>query len=68
MADRVLPSRKKWNTPHSAATAWDIAGEMSGRERRRIVIAWLTEELMTADEARQKRNHELSVWETECGF
>ena len=68
MAETPLPSRKKWNTPHSSATAWDIAAEVSYQERRRIVVAWLTEELMTADEAQQKRNHELSVWEAERGL
>ena len=56
MPDLVLPSREKWNTPHSPETAWDIALEVSPPERRRIVAAWLTEELMTADEAQRKAN------------
>ena len=41
MADRVLPSREKWNIPHSPETAWDIAGEMSGKERRLLAARWL---------------------------
>ena len=68
MSARSLPSREKWNTPHSPETAWDIAREMSGIERRRIVAAWLTEELMTADEAQRKQNHDLSEWELERGL
>ncbi len=36
-----LPSREKWNIPHSPETAWDIAGEMSGKERRLLAARWL---------------------------
>ena len=41
MADRVLPSREKWNVPHAPEYAQDIANEMSPRERRQVAVAWL---------------------------
>ena len=49
-----LPSREKWNTPHSVETAWDIAAEMTSYERRQISAAWLAGELMTAKEGWSK--------------
>ena len=67
MAERVLPSREKWNTPHAPEYAHDIVNEMSGRERRQVALAWLTEDLMTKDEWQRKVNSDLSKWETERG-
>ena len=63
-----LPSREKWNTPHSLETAWDIAAEMSSYERRLIAAAWLSESLVIVDEGQRKQNIELSNWEVERGL
>lgn len=41
-----LPSRKKWNVPHSPETAWDIAREMPSFERQQIVARWLSGRLV----------------------
>ncbi len=63
-----LPSREKWNTPHSVETAWDIAAEMTSYERRQISAAWLAGELMTAKEAQRQANANLSKWESDRGL
>ena len=46
MAERVLPSREKWNVPHAPEYAWDIAAEMTSFERRQITARWLEGRLM----------------------
>ncbi len=68
MADRVLPSREKWNTPHSVETAWDIAAEMTTKERRQIAAAWLAGELITPAEAQLHAVADISKWESERGL
>ena len=73
MPETPLPSREQWNTPHSPEFAWDIAAEMTPLDRRRIAAAWLSGELMTAEEAQRKKNTDnrevalqhLSKWEAE---